>query len=177
MPYLGPVVVFQVINNIGIFCLRMVEEKSSSTLYGQAFPEKTRKIIVFRVLMVVGIWYVIKTGLTDYLFIIAKPVSTYRADTWGNEVEDVEERVQGSRFKVQGFKVQGSRFKEAYPRPLPKGREERVQGFKVQGSRFKVQGSLPPTPPKGKGGKGSGFWFLVSGFWFLVSGFKFIIVR
>ena len=151
MSYLGPAVVFKVINNIGIFCLRMVEEKSSSTLYGQAFPEKTRKVIVFRVLMVVGIWYVIKTGLTDYLFIIAKPVSTYRADTWGNEVEDVEERVQGSRFKVQGsrvqgsrfkvqgFKVQGSRFKGAYPRPLPKGREERVLG---SGFLFQVSWGL-----------------------------------
>jgi hypothetical protein len=42
-----------------------------------------------------------------------------------------EERVPGSKFKVQGsgFKVQGSEFKV------------QGSGFKVQGSEFKVQGS------------------------------------
>ena len=42
------------------------------------------------------------------------------------------------------------------PPDLPPVGEEKK---KVQGSKFKVQGSLPPTPPEGKGAK-----FKVSGF-------------
>lgn len=93
--------VFKIVDDVGIFSMRMIEQQRCSFINQQLLPEKSGKVVVGWSFVVIGVRKIVQ-ALIAYAFLVGhKSVATHGTRAWGNDVNQARKERHNMAIMVR----------------------------------------------------------------------------
>ena len=93
--------VFKIVDDVGIFSMRMIEQQRCSFINRQLLPEKSGKVVVGWSFVVISVRKIVQ-ALIAYAFLVGhKSVATHGTRAWGNDVNQARKERHNMAIMVR----------------------------------------------------------------------------